>query len=168
MHLVEQGHKRIAYITKFEPIQPVLDRIQGYIDSVNTANIPEIILTIPLHEGEWDWTVADTVFKLPEENVRPQPLCLTTIQLASSWTDWSALAYRCRAMSPDCLDNISPSLQNGPGLTTVAQPFEEIGINAVQLLLRRLNDPSGRVRRLNCPRADCPRKQRCKAQLDLS
>ena len=35
-------------------------------------------------------------------------------------------------------DNIVPTLPNGMGLTTAAQPYEEIGITAVDLLMRRI------------------------------
>src|SRR5262249_10927234 len=41
-HMIAQGHRRIAYVTKCEQIQPVQDRIQGYIDAVREARIPEI------------------------------------------------------------------------------------------------------------------------------
>ena len=65
MHLAAQGHRRIAYATKCEQIRPVQDRVQGYVDAVREANLPEIVLTIPFRDQTEPWTVADTIFRLP-------------------------------------------------------------------------------------------------------
>jgi len=142
MHLVRQGHQRIAYLTKYEPIQPVQDRTRGYIDAVREANLNEIILPIPSHDAEWDWTAVDAVFSLPEGK-RPTA--------AAVFNDYAAYLFQDRLehlglfapgdVALTGFDNIAPSLQNGLGLTTVAQPYEEMGLNAAQLLLRRLKDP---------------------------
>jgi len=153
MHLVHQGHRRIAYLTKYEPIQPVEDRIQGYIDAVNEAGIEEFILTIPSgNSGERDWTVVDSVFRLPKGE-RPTA--------AAAYNDYAACEFldhleHIGLSVPDDValtgfDNIVPSLQTGLGLTTVAQPYEEIGMNAAQLLLRRLKDPAAAFQSVELP-----------------
>ena len=49
------------------------------------------------------------------------------------------------------LDDIIPVLPNGVGLTTIAQPYEEIGKTAVDLLLRRMKDPSAPVAAIELP-----------------
>ena len=48
-------------------------------------------------------------------------------------------------------DDIIPTLPNGVGLTTIAQPFEEIGKMAVSLLLRRMKEPSAPIATIELP-----------------
>ena len=147
MHLVAQGHRRIAYVTKCEQIRPVQDRVQGYVDAVREAGVPEIILTIPSQQRSAPWTVTDTIFRLPAAD-RPTA--------AAVFNDYAAvdLMYRLQTLGLTVprdvalagFDNIIPALPNGVGLTTVAQPFEEIGRKAVELLLRRMKEPAAAIK----------------------
>jgi len=143
MHLVEQGHRRVAYVTKCEQIQPVQDRLQGYIDAVAKANIDEIVLTIPSRDLDTDWTVIDAVFHLPPEQ-RPTAAAVFNDYAACELLDH--LVELGLSVPEDVaitgFDNIIPAHPNGLGMTTYAQPYEEIGQQAAELLLRRLKDPA--------------------------
>ena len=152
MHLVAQGHRRIAYITKFELIRPVQDRIQGYMDAVREAGLPEMILTVPSRDQDAPWVVAETIFRLP---VGERPTA------AAAFNDYSAvfLMHHLQNLGLSVpgdvavtgFDDIIPALPNGVGLTTIAQPYEEIGKMAVNLLLRRIKDPSAPVATIELP-----------------
>ena len=144
-HLITQGHRRIAYVTQQEPIQSVQDRLQGYVDAMREGREPdvtEMILTIPPYRDDRAWTVVDAVFRLPEGR-RPTAV--------ACFTDYSAvkLAERLERLGLSIpqqialtgFDDIVPALPGGLGLTTVAQPYEEIGMTAVKMLMRRINDP---------------------------
>lgn len=143
MHLVAQGHRRIAYVTKCEQIRPVQDRVQGYVDAVRAAGVPEMVLTIPSQHRSNPWVVVDTIFRLPRAE-RPTA--------AVVFNDYAAVSLLDRLQNLGLtvpgdvaltgFDNIIPALPNGIGLTTVAQPFEEIGRRAVELLLRRMKEPT--------------------------
>lgn len=151
-HMIAQGHRRVAYVTKCEQIPPVQDRIQGYIDAVREAGVPEIILTIPSRDREEDWLVTDTVFRLP---LGERPTA------AVVFNDYATVdfLYRLQRLGLSVpgdvalggFDNIAEILPNGVGLTTVAQPYEEIGRAAVELLLRRIADPAAPVRTVELP-----------------
>lgn len=146
LHLAAQGHRRIAYVTKCEQIRPVQDRIQGYVDAVREISIPEMVLTIPSQHRSDPWIVTDTIFRLPAAE-RPTA--------AVVFNDYTAVGLmhhleRLGLTVPGEValvgfDNIIPALPSGVGLTTIAQPFEEIGRAAVKLLLRRRNDPSAPI-----------------------
>ena len=143
-HLVAQGHRRIAHVTRYEPIQPVWDRVQGYLDAmrgVDAAGMTEMILTVPPYTGDRAWTAVDAVFRLPEEQRPTAAVCLNDY-MAVSLAD--RLEHLGLSIPMDVaiagFDNIVPALPNGTGLTTAAQPFEEIGATAVGLLMRRLKD----------------------------
>lgn len=152
MHMAAQGHRRIAYVTKCEQILPVQVRIQGYVDAVREAGIPEIVLTIPSRDREEPWLVTDTIFRLPKGE-RPTA--------AIGFNDYATvdLMYRLQnlglAVAGDValggFDNVVQILPNGVGLTTMAQPYEEIGKTAVELLLRRMKDPSAPLVSVDLP-----------------
>ena len=143
-HLIAQGHRRIAHVTRFEPIHTVQDRVQGYLDAMrgmDRADLTEMVLTVPPYADDRRWTVVDAVFRLPEEQRPTAATCVsdyTAVRLAerleflglSSPSDVALTGF----------DNIVPTLPNGIGLTTVAQPYEQIGTAAVDLLMRRIAD----------------------------
>lgn len=145
-YLIEQGHRRIAYITNYEPIQPVQDRVQGYIDAMRGADaddIAETILTIPPYRDDRAWTVVDAVFRLPEGKRPTAAVCFsdyTAVSLAER-LEYLGLSVP-RDVALTGFDDIIPALPNGMGLTTVAQPYERIGSAAVELLMRRIQSPS--------------------------
>jgi GntR family transcriptional regulator of arabinose operon len=144
MHLIQQGHRRIAYITKSEPINPVQDRLQGYLKALNSAfgeDTDELVITAPSFSDK-NWTVFDTVFGLPEGK-RP------TAILASNDYEAVRVAERLERLHlrvPQDValvgfDSIVQTLPNGVGLTSVAQPFEEMGRMAANAFLRRIESP---------------------------
>lgn len=150
-HLIAQGHRRIAYVTRQEPIQSVQDRVQGYLDAMRAGNasggaldLTEMVLTVPPYpyRGDDAWAVVDAVFRLPEGR-RPTAAACFTDYLAVSLAE--RLEFLGLSIPQDValtgFDDIVPALPNGLGLTTAAQSFEEIGRAAVDLLLRRRQDP---------------------------
>lgn len=151
-HLIEQGHRRIAYVTKNEQVPSVQDRIQGYLDAIHEANLDEILLSIPTRILAQAWTVVDTVFRLPPGE-RPTA--------AAVFNDYSAvdLALRLENLGlsvPEDVaitgfDDIVPVLPNGVGLTTAAQPYEEIGRKAAELILRRRKDLTAPIQSAELP-----------------
>ena len=143
--LIAEGHRRIAHLTHFEPIHSVQDRIQGYLDAMraeNSSDVTEMILHVPPHVDDRYWTMIDTVFSLPE-NRRPTAAVCVNDYLAVDLAE--RLEYLGLSIPGEValtgFDNIVPALTNGTGLSTVAQPYEEIGTTAVDLLMRRIHDP---------------------------
>ena len=142
-HLIALGHQRIAYVTKHEPIQAVQDRLRGYLEAMYDAGLDDMVLSIPEYAAQEQWTAVEAVFRLPAAE-RPTA--------AAVFNDYSAvhLAERMERLGLSVpgdvavtgFDNIVPTLPNGVGLTTVAQPYEEMGRKAVELILRRLADPA--------------------------
>ncbi len=143
-HLIAQGHRRIAHVTRSEPIESVQDRLQGYLDAVRSphpSEVSEMILTIPPYDDERAWIVVDAVFRLPKE-LRPTAVTCMNDYLAvglSERLDSIGLSIP-NDVAITGFDNIVPTLPNGVGMTTVAQPYEEIGSAAVELLVRRIRD----------------------------
>ena len=142
-HLIDQGHSRIAYVTKCEQIAAVQDRTRGYLDAMRDADLNDTVLPISIRDSEQKWAVIETVFRLPQAE-RPTA--------AAVFNDHSAfhLAERLELLGLSVpgdvaltgFDDIVPTLPSGSGLTTAVQPYEEIGRKAVELLLRRMANPN--------------------------
>ena len=149
-HLIAQGHRRIAYVTHYEPIQSVQDRVLGYLDAMrepeaplgNASDLTEMILTVPPHPDDRAWGVVDAVFRLPEGQRPTAAVCFTDYMAVSLAERLEFLGLSVpQDVALTGFDNIIPILPSGTGLTTVAQPYEEIGTAAVNLLLRRIHEP---------------------------
>jgi len=144
-HLIEQGHRRIAYVTKAERINTVQDRLQGYVNAIHDLipdDVYDMVITTPWM-GSSKWPSLDAVFRLPKEERPTAVLCVNdyTAALVAE-----RLAHLGISVPDDVsligFDNIVHQLPGGVGLTTVAQPFEDIGRTAAELVIRRFEKPS--------------------------
>jgi LacI family transcriptional regulator len=139
-HLLCLGHRRIGYITGAERVNTVVEREQGYRDALCAAGIrsaEDMIVT--LHEGPGG-DIASAVRRLYALEDRPSAV--------AALSDFHAFAFMREArllgwsvpddvsvIGFDDIECYSPHL---PVLTTVHQPFSEIGERAAHLLVRRL------------------------------
>ncbi|MEO7717131.1 MAG: substrate-binding domain-containing protein [Capsulimonas sp.] len=153
-YLIEQGHRRIAYLTRTEAINPVQDRLQGYLTAMHGAfglNAQEIVLTAAPSDSH-DWFVSDTIFRLPPEERPTAVLCVNDVEAMRLSERLEALGLSIPGdVSVIGFDNIIRALPDGLGLTTVAQSFEEIGKSAAKQFLRRVADPALPHTRIEIP-----------------
>lgn len=141
-HLVQLGHRRIALIAGRQDLQSARLREQGYRQALEEAGIaldPALI-----GRGDYDPDVAaGSVRQLLTMRQRP-----TAIFAAN---DLSAI--RCMEVARDLglsvpddvsvvgFDNIPEAARTHPSLTTVEQPIQQMGFEAVQLLRRLIDEP---------------------------
>jgi len=133
----------------------VQERILAFVDTMQSIDLPgmaETILDVPPYQDDRAWAVVDAVFR-QEPDLRPTAVACTNDHLALSVA--SRLQHLGLSIPKDVavagFDNIIPTLHNGVGLTTVAQPYEGIGIAAVDLLMRRIEDRSVPTRSMQLP-----------------
>jgi DNA-binding LacI/PurR family transcriptional regulator len=143
-YLIALGHRRIAYVTTAEPINTVQDRLQGYMHALHDGadgEVYEMIISIPF-VGKY-WPIFETVFRLPASERPTAVVCVNDYE-AVRVTE--RLAYLNLKVPDDVsiigCDNIVDELPGGIGLTTIAQPFEGIGEEAAQLLIKRSKSPN--------------------------
>ena len=145
-HLIAQGHRRIAHFTRLEPIQSVQDRIQGYLDAMYASNDPEMlemVVNVPSYQDDRYWILIDTIFRMPQDQRPTAAVCVNDYMAVGLAERLERLGLSIPGdVTLTGFDNIVPALTSGTGLTTVAQPYEEIGKTAVELLLRRIDDRS--------------------------
>jgi len=143
-HLISLGHRRIAHIQGPLKYQVSHDRYQGYCDALNEAGIsldPALVL-----EGNFmpptGRSCANAFFDLPAEK-RP-----TAIFAGSDYMAYGAIAAAeqrglrvPRDVAVVGFDDNPSSAHMEPALTTVRQPFYEMGRRASELLLALVDTP---------------------------
>lgn len=136
-HLLALGHTRIGVISGLRDNPHTIDRLEGYRQSLAQAGIAfrkELIA-----EGDFTmWSgqnAAKAFFQLPE---RPTALCCMNDEMAiGAIQTLKAEGLRVPDdMSVTGFDDINYAKYWDPGLTTIAQPAEEIGRIAMDTLLR--------------------------------
>ncbi|GCE28459.1 LacI family transcriptional regulator [Dictyobacter alpinus] len=150
-HLLQQGHRRIAHIQGPLKYQVSLDRYNGYCDALTEAGIeldPELVLQgdfMPTGGKECTTQLLTALGKRP-----------TAIFVASDLMAYGALSTitECGLRVPDDIaligyDDIPFSMHAQPALTTVRQPFYEMGKCSIELLLRMIDPPETKVRSWN-------------------
>ena len=138
-HLLELGHTRIACIAGPSSITPSAERITGYRDALEQANIPfdeKLVLRGDYH-AQSGLEITNAFLKMA-----PRPTAIFALN------DLMALGALRAATEAGCLvpqdlavvgyDDLEISQYTNPPLTTIAQPKTEIGRQAVNLLVDRI------------------------------
>ena len=139
-HLLDLGHRDIAYITGRPDRTPNRERLGGFHDAMTEAGVnvrPEWVY----HEPLFDFTHArGIVHRLMEMPDMPTAICFGNDYMALGGL--SALSEGGFAV-PDGVsivgfDDIWMAALSRPALTTVRQPIERMGEIAFELLLERM------------------------------
>lgn len=143
-YLIEQGHRRIAFATLTDTVHTVQDRQTGYARAIADAfglDRYELVIVEPATDVP-EWPAFDAVFSLPP-NRRPTALvCVNDYVAVRAYEHLRRFGLEIpRDIALVGFDNLIPTLPGGLGLTTVAQPYEEIGRRAAMALLDRRNIP---------------------------
>jgi LacI family transcriptional regulator len=145
-HLISLGHRRIAHIAGPEPYLCSHDRLEGYRAALREAHLsldPDLEVTADFTKPGGQ-VGALRLFALP----RPP----TAIFAANDDTAYGVLsaARQCRLRVPDDVaivgfDDAGPSAHTHPPLTTIRQPFFDVGKQAAKTLLALLDAPPSRT-----------------------
>ncbi len=140
-HLLQLGHRRIAHIQGPLRYQVSRDRYQGYCDALEEAGItpdPQLVMVGDFMPPSGR-VCASAFFELPD---RP-----TAIFAGSDYMAYGAIAaakhFGLRIPEDVAIagfDDNKSSAHTEPSLTTVIQPFYEMGRRATTLLLSLLGD----------------------------
>ena len=137
-HLLDRGHRRIAYLGDSERIYTGRLRAEAFRTTVSAAGIPEAELMVITGEAG-PGLVADAL-----ERMARHPGGVTALVTGNNLISWQVL----RQMGP-ALGDLAvigfDELENAELLahpvTTIDQDLEGIGATAVKLLLERLAEP---------------------------
>jgi DNA-binding LacI/PurR family transcriptional regulator len=160
-HLLSLGYRQIGLVNGPEGMDVTQERLGGYEDALRGAGI-----------GVREELIVHSDFRQPGgyaamTRFLDMAKCPRAVVIANNLMTLGALqAIRERGTRvPDelalvCFDDMPWAASFSPPLTAVAQPTEELGRTAAQLLLERLRDPNRLVRRVVLPtqlmvRASC-------------
>lgn len=144
-HLVELGHTRIGHLTVSDELGFVLLREKGFVSTMsecgldvsdkNICRVKNLLQTTPeLHEA------LDKFFS----EFEPTAIVCASDPLAMKVLQW---AYKRDIRIPDKLSvvgfaNLHQTFSSSPALTTVEQPFEQMGKRAAEKLIEVIDDKS--------------------------
>lgn len=143
-HLIELGHRRIAHIHGLQKYLCSHERYQGYCQAMQEAGLP--LDPQLVFEGEFIQPTGRAAgryfFSLPPEQ-RPTAI-FASADLAAYGVMAVAEEYGIQIPRDVALvgfDGLDSSAHVRPALTTIQQPFYEMGRRATELLLSMLDKP---------------------------
>ncbi|MER5541804.1 LacI family DNA-binding transcriptional regulator [Streptomyces sp. NPDC002589] len=152
-HLAQLGHRRIGLIAGLPGLSTTGERVAGYRDGLIAAGLAHDarLLVSGNSESAGAEQATAALLALPDP-----PTALVTANNAMTIGTLRALR-RQRLSVPDdvalcCFDDFAWADLFSPRLTAIAQPSRELGAQAVQVLLERLDEPlrPSRTVRLPC------------------
>lgn len=142
-HLIELGHKDIAFIAGPVHLSPHARRLEGFRKAMQEAHLPirDEYLRVGDLKIETGCQLGQDLFRLTES---PTAIISTNSKMMLG------LLRAIRQLGIKCPDQLSLigfddhifSEFLNPPLTTVAQPSYEIGRHAIEMLLKRMSDQS--------------------------
>jgi len=142
-YLLERGHQRIAYSTVVDPVNSVQERLLGYAIALKESHYPnagELVISLQAWSDVWD--PFDAVFMLPPDKRPTAIICLNDYQALRVAGRLNHLNLKIpEDVSIIGCDNLIQELPDGTSLTTIEQPYVQIGEEAARLFLRRIDAP---------------------------
>ena len=143
-HLISLGHRHIAYVSNYDALSTVSERLAGYRRALTNARLefrPELVHRDPGPSGsdpeEGCATLIARLLELPVP-----PTAIVTVNDVVAFRVLAALRERKCTVPGDIslvgFDGIERWMPTPPFLTTLHQPFHRIGMQAVELLLERI------------------------------
>ncbi len=160
-YLLDQGHQRVGFVTWLSPAISMEHRYLGYQQALHERGIEPDQALVCHVEGypTVDLTPLREYLLHPR---RPSAVFAANDQIAVALYRAAASVGLSvpRDLAVVGFDNLDMVEQLDPPLTTIAQPFHEIGRRAAEILLRRIaGDPSGSLQVIISPelivRASC-------------
>jgi DNA-binding LacI/PurR family transcriptional regulator len=147
-HLIELGHRKIAYLGNSQSGRTTQDRLAGFCQEMQSARLPvpaHYVYEIPSNGPETSARAADYFLQIPE---RPTAIVCFNDMMAIGLL--KTLQQRGLQVPEDIsitgFDNIVFSNYTNPPLTTFDQPKRFIGQKAAELILRLLDSAKMNVR----------------------
>ena len=146
-HLLELGHRRIAFFNGSSDVPSHAPRRAGFLAAMRHANIEPRAAW--LHDSSFDGRSAfEPARALLQSRERPTAICAGNDHIAL------AILEAARSLNiavPDELsivgfDDIPEASNMTPALTTVRQPFAQIGELSTQFLIEALREPRNQTR----------------------
>lgn len=143
-HLLGAGRRRIRHLTLGGEGAPIWDRLEGYRRAMRAAGFAEVPEPLTVTAEELEGPRLDEVVAEMLNGAEP-PDAVFAVNDIVAWRLVHALR-RAGARVPEDIavagfDDIEAPTLHHPFLTTIRQPFEDMGRHAAALLVRRIENP---------------------------
>jgi LacI family transcriptional regulator len=141
-HLIELGHRRIAFIAGPSDVTPSAERVTGYRQALREADIPvdEALILKGDFQYESGYQATHQLLSIDDS-----PTAIFACNDLMAIGTISAAVGLGRQIPADLsvvgFDDVPLACFANPSLTTVVQPKYEIGVVAATMLLERMQDP---------------------------
>jgi DNA-binding LacI/PurR family transcriptional regulator len=153
-HLIELGHRRIGFVGGPEFVRSACQRREGFRRALEEHGVPYV--------PEWDsgsivWNFEqyDWIIRLMRDKTAVCPTAFFAWNDGAAIRTLTALGDVNRRIPEQVavigFDDDPLALQTNPPLTTLRQPFREIGAQAVEALVSRIKDPHAPAPRILLP-----------------
>jgi LacI family transcriptional regulator len=145
-HLLRLGHRRIAHVSNVDPGSTVAARLSGYRQALEAEGVsyrPELVVAAPFippgssAESHYYADLVDRLLSLPDP-----PTAIWAVNDCHALCVLGALRARGVRVPEDValagFDGIERWLPGPSFLTTACQPFERMGVRAIERLLQRI------------------------------
>jgi len=143
-HLLELGHRKIAFVGVDTTWTSDVGRLDGYRSALADAGIAvdeQLVLRFAFHDATAESRIDDLI-----EREAPTAIFAANNLLAEQ--AWRVLRARGLVLARDVslvgFDDVQWTDMVSPGITVVAQPTIELGRRAAALLVRRIDEPGSR------------------------
>ncbi|MDQ0861896.1 LacI family DNA-binding transcriptional regulator [Bacillus sp. V2I10] len=140
-HLIKLGHRKIAHVSGSSDVSVSRERVKGYRNALRHYNIPfdKTLMIEGDYSIEWGYS---SLKKLMKQEVKPTAIFFGNDEMAMGGIK---AAQDIGIRVPEDLavtgfDDIKFSAVFNPALTTIAQPFHEMGRKSMELLLKIINE----------------------------
>ncbi|CAM3286549.1 LacI family DNA-binding transcriptional regulator [Paenibacillus lupini] len=146
-HLISLGHRHLAVLAEQDSISSSRERVRGFKHTAEAAGItldPAFVLSSGIKEGK------NKAQELLQRDDRPTAIfCCNDMLAIGALRAAKELGLR---IPQDCsivgFDDTVLASVTDPPLTTIAQPIEQMGQTAVQLLIRQIGQPGEQPERI--------------------
>ncbi|MDX1934443.1 MAG: GntR family transcriptional regulator [Capsulimonadales bacterium] len=145
-HLLSLGHRRIGFLSGEPQASAIHRRLAGYADALRTVGIdPDLPRLVHHQEGGSRCLSTETVAGFLRAGGDPLTAVVCANDLVAAHLIRFARGLGMRVpedLAVTGFGDLLPSLLDAFGITTVAQPFEELGRTAGDVLLHRIASPN--------------------------
>lgn len=142
LHLVELGHRRIAYISGTTSVRSARRRLEAFQQTTNELYLsdPELIFygNFKVDGGK---RAANEILTRHKENMPTAVIAANDLTAIGAISEFRAAGFQVpRDISIVGFDNIDFASLTEPALTTINLPRKELGRRAVEVLIKSLED----------------------------
>lgn len=146
-HLIQNGFKRIAFVTLYSNQTQMRDRLHGYMNALDDHKMQSYIKKIIREEGE---EANKQEFLAYFKEIRPDALIFSTNYLAITGLE-SLQEQHIQLPGIASYDDHVLFRLYKPSITAVAQPIEQIAEKVIQVLLHQLEGGYKEIRQIELP-----------------